>query len=85
MWAAAKGNMDILQLLIESGAHINSKDQLTQATALMHAAYAGHKNAVWLLIRAGAEMTHRDEEGSTAEAYAFRGGYPSIAQLLRCL
>ncbi len=81
MWAAIQGDMDMLQLLIESGAAVNSEDQIMHMTALMHAAYVDRLGAVRLLIEKGADITRQDKEGSTALIHALNQGNLSIARL----
>ncbi len=58
--AAYRGHVEVLQLLLDSGADVKALDPEMHATALHAAAYAGRTDAVRLLIRHGIEI---DKQG----------------------
>ncbi|MDV7104871.1 ankyrin repeat domain-containing protein [Vibrio sp. TH_r3] len=75
MWAANKGHIDIVKLLIEHGADVNSKNRWN-GTALSQAAMNGHLNIVKLLIEHDSHIT------SDALLLASRNGHTDIGKLL---
>jgi len=70
--AASEGHVDVVKLLIESGADINAKDQ-DETTALMAAAARGHVNVVKLMLDAGAKLDEQNRDGHTALMFAYNG------------
>lgn len=60
-----RGFEDIVRLLLEQGANIESKDS-DGCTALPHAAKMGHQDMVRLLLEQGANIESKDIDGSTA-------------------
>lgn len=79
--AASRGYQDIVQLLLDVGADVNSKDRFG-ATALMVAAREWRTEAVKILLAAGADLNVQDAIGETALMKAARHGYQDIVQLL---
>lgn len=62
-WAADRGNVDILRLVIQvPGVNINLRDSGGQ-TALHYASSCGNRDCVKLLVDAGADRTVADDEG----------------------
>jgi Ankyrin repeats (3 copies) len=55
-WAAAGGHESIVDMLINRGADISSRDQVHGLTSLCWAAYEGHEGVVRRLIAAGADV-----------------------------
>ncbi len=80
-WAAAYGQMAIVEILLKSEAVVDAQDQ-EGWTALRWAAQRGHKKIVELLIRTGAsvEMPSRDEW--TLLQWAAQEGRNRFIQLL---
>lgn len=78
---AQHGNLEMIQLLVEFGANLNSSDN-QGVTALMMAAKEGHFEAADLLVKSGAEINSTDSKGSTALVYAARSGHNDLLQLL---
>jgi len=64
-WAADRGNLSIVQFLIDKGCHVNSLDKCGQ-TPLHYAVSCGHNGVVQLLIALGADVTLKDEDGLTS-------------------
>lgn len=72
-WAADRGNVDILRLIIQVPAmDINLQDAGGQ-TALHYASSCGNHNCVKLLVDSGADKTVQDDEGETCLDVAFDG------------
>ncbi len=59
--AAHRGFLEIVQLLLESGAPVDEREEASQTTALHWAAEGGHPAIIELLIGAGADPNPRDE------------------------
>lgn len=80
-FAAFHGWTEILQLLLDAGADMNSPDGDMQ-TPLMQASSHGHIRAVKLLIKAGASLNEVSKWGDTALAQAREAGHRKVAKLL---
>ena len=80
MWAASRGKKEIVRLLIESGAEINSKDDwkgnMTRPegtegwTPLIFAADSDHEEVVEILVENGADVNIKTKSGVTALSLA---------------
>lgn len=80
MWAASRGKKEIVRLLIENGAEINSQDDwkgnMTRPegtegwTPLIFAADSDHEEVVNLLIENGADVNVKTKSGVTALSLA---------------
>ncbi|HEX5223390.1 MAG TPA: ankyrin repeat domain-containing protein [Verrucomicrobiae bacterium] len=85
-YAAQKGHLDAVKLLLASGANVDEKFGGSfdpgQKTALMYAAKAGHLEIAQTLIAAGAAPTARDQRGKTLLHYAAEGGHAGMIDLL---
>ncbi|XP_071507959.1 histone-lysine N-methyltransferase EHMT2-like [Diadema antillarum] len=71
--AAAKGHLDIICLLLQSGANIEAVDA-NLATPLHAAAENSHLACVQYLVKCGANINHKDDEGSTPLHIATKSG-----------
>ncbi|MDD5613821.1 MAG: ankyrin repeat domain-containing protein [Candidatus Omnitrophica bacterium] len=80
--AASKGNLDMIKILLENGADINSQDDMMGWTPLISAANKGNNEAVKLLIDRGAIIDAADTAGYTALIYAATAGYKDTVELL---
>ncbi|KAK9880580.1 hypothetical protein WA026_011820 [Henosepilachna vigintioctopunctata] len=74
-WAAAFGQYNAIQLILDHGADIN-KIGINEETALHHAANGGHHEVIRLLISHGAEVNRADHLLNTALMYAAKGNHP---------
>jgi uncharacterized protein YbjQ (UPF0145 family) len=63
--AARKGDLTALQQHIDAGIDIEDRDEEHKSTPLHHAAYFGQLEAVKWLVKKGAGMNARDNDGST--------------------
>jgi len=80
--SAAAGNYtNILRLLIESGAHVNVKQQ-AGSTPLHAAAQYGNLDMLIILLENGAEVNIRMEGGKLPSDLAREKGYDEIAEIL---
>lgn len=67
--AAKLGSTDVIELLLEAGADVNTRD-CNGMSALMHACRSGEKNAVEILLSRGADVTFKDGYDQTAKTFA---------------
>jgi ankyrin repeat protein len=79
--AAARGRIETIKVLIESGANPNEVDQCGMGP-LHFAAEKGHWNIARLLLEKGATPGLVDGSCMTSLDYAVAGGYLEIARLL---
>jgi len=63
--AAEEGNIDTVRQLLEKGVNLNTRGE-GGVTPLQNAAGSGEPELVSLLLEAGADPSHVDEEGMTA-------------------
>ena len=66
MSASRYGNLEIVKLLVESGADINNAKDNIGNTALTYASYFGRLEVVIYLVENGADVNAKDEYGETA-------------------
>ncbi len=81
MRAAYRGNVEIAQMLINSGANIGMTDR-GGATALHIAARSGNEAIAKMLIKYGAQLEVRDNEGWTPLMRSVLSRKPKITTLL---
>ena len=79
--AAMGGHRDIVQLLLEKNAEIETTDSFEQ-TPLHLAATGGHRDIVQLLLEKNAKIETRHNFGETPLHAAARPGYRDVVQLL---
>jgi len=82
-FAAPYGNTEIVKMLLDKGAEINSKDD-GGYTPLMLAAYSDFLNAavVKMMLEKGAPIDARGNDGETALTLARKKGNTEVVQLL---
>ncbi len=80
--AVLKGNVPVVQTLIDSGVNVNVRT-VSGKTPLMAAAFRGYTDIAQLLISAGADIHSMDRDGSTALTVAQNHGYSRIVALLK--
>jgi len=80
--AAATGELETANLLIQRGADPKSKN-MHNWTALMLAATSSRLELVRLLIEKGADLHAQDDQGRTALDWALTQGETEVAQVLR--
>ena len=79
--ASNHGHRDIVQLLMECGAHLNTPDE-SGLSPLHHAALKGHRNIVQLLVENGAHLNAPDGSGLCPLHHAASKGHRYIVQHL---
>ncbi|PNT67742.1 hypothetical protein BRADI_3g31460v3 [Brachypodium distachyon] len=81
-FAAAKGHLDIVTMLLEKGADVNARNYCGQ-TALMHACRHGHWEVVQMLLLFRCNVTRADYlSGRTALHFAAHDGLVRCVRLL---
>lgn len=80
-YAATGGHIDVLQLLLDHHAYVDSESP-NGSTPLMMAAMYGTLGAVRILLEAGADPAIKNELGLSALDFAKRGLKPDSADLL---
>ncbi|RYP25338.1 hypothetical protein DL767_008433 [Monosporascus sp. MG133] len=80
-WAAEKGHKEIVQLLLDSGAEADVKDNDGE-TPLWRATRNGYKEIVQLLLDSGAEADMKGYDGRTPLWWATRNGHKEVVQLV---
>jgi ankyrin repeat protein len=81
MYAAYRGEVKAMELLISKGLGVNAKDN-AQQTALMYAAHGGKAEAVRLLAGKGADLNARDVDNQNALWYAIYAGSTEAVKAL---
>jgi ankyrin repeat protein len=72
-WAARGAHADTIALLLQHGAEVNAVDGYGY-TPLIYAAAQGCLRSTTLLLEAGANPHHRDQEGHSALDHVRRAG-----------
>uniref|UniRef100_A0A3P9KJS6 Ankyrin repeat domain 29 n=1 Tax=Oryzias latipes TaxID=8090 RepID=A0A3P9KJS6_ORYLA len=81
-WAAKRGNLPLLQLLLNSGRVDADCRDSVGTTALMVASHGGHYDCVKELIMQGADINYQRETGSSALFFSSQHGYHDVVKLL---
>ena len=81
MWASISGHLDVMEHLLEVGAHINTRDRVYH-TPLILAARDGRLEVVNFLIEKGAKLEMRDKSRMTALTWASVRGNHDIMHAL---
>lgn len=77
--AASTGNVDLIKLLLGHGARVNEPQDMPP---LYLAAEQGHKTAVEVLIKAGANVNARNKSTATPLHIAALRGYTGVSEVL---
>ena len=80
--AALRGNVEIVQVLIENKAEVNAVESSSSWTPLFHAADKGYVEIAELLIDYGADLDINDSSGRTALDVAVEAGQTRIIGIL---
>jgi len=80
--AAAQGDLELVQQLLEAGADVHSRDAWGH-TPLMSACWAGHKEIVQVLLGGGADVNATTRQDWTALRFAKKLSHPQIVELLK--
>jgi ankyrin repeat protein len=79
-WAAFRGHLDVVRLLLEAGADIDSRGT-NEMTGLMWAVQGVEKEVVSFLLEKGASLEEKDNQGRTALMIA-SPDHPEIAAMI---
>jgi serine/threonine-protein phosphatase 6 regulatory ankyrin repeat subunit B len=82
LYAAVEGNIRQVQLLLNKGAEVNTKDTNDGSTALMLAAEKGHSQIVRLLLDRGADINEQSNFGGTALLWTLLRGHTDLAHFM---
>jgi len=80
--AARNGNLEILQLLLSSGAQVNQLAEDRGSTAIFDAALGKYKDLVKVLVEAGADVNVQSKDNQTALIVAAGAGDDEIVEML---
>ena len=80
--AAAKGNSDVVQLLLENGAEVDAVATDSGCTSLHYAASLGHVELCELLVRYGADPDAQTARLETPLHLAVASGHSDVVALL---
>jgi hypothetical protein len=80
-YAATRGHLDVLRLLLEHHAYIDAESP-NGTTPLMMAAFYGTTDAVKLLLEEGADPLLKNQQHMTAIDFAHRAGRSEVAELI---
>jgi len=83
LYAAIKGGIGEVKLLLNKGVKVDAKDTKDGSTALLLAAEKGHRQIIELLLDRGANVNAKTTHGLTALAIAENRGHPEIVRLLK--
>jgi len=83
-YAASKGHVQTLQLLLAHGAIVNAPAP-DGTSPLMMAAYGGSTATVQVLLDAGADALMRNQKGQSAVDWATSAGHTALAHRLQTL
>ena len=81
-WATENGREAMVELLLERGADLESKDAEYGQTPLSWAAENGHEAVVKLLLERGADVDSKNEWGRTPLSWAAENGHEAVVELL---
>mmetsp|Transcript_30407 Transcript_30407/g.51230 ORF Transcript_30407/g.51230 Transcript_30407/m.51230 type:complete len:375 (-) Transcript_30407:144-1268(-) len=77
-WA---GNISLVTTLVDAGADMDRQDKFGR-TALMFAAFIGNKDAVWVLMKAGADGNIVNEDGWTMDSIAIKQEHLDVISII---
>jgi len=90
VYCAFMGDMEAVQLYLDSGMNVNVKNSYGRTPLIAAAAaepespwYDKNADIIKLLLKNGADVNAKDNDGMTALATAEKAGRPAIAQLLK--
>ena len=73
---------DVVKLLVEAGADVNAQDN-EGCTALMRAAYSGHRELIEYLLSNGADKDILDNNANKAIHYVIQYNFEGLKDLLK--
>ncbi|NCS93083.1 MAG: ankyrin repeat domain-containing protein [Leptospira sp.] len=82
LMAAASGNVEKMQTLLNENADVNGKDEVAGWTSLWYASTNGNVEAVEFLLKNGADVDAQIKDGQTALMVAADKGRTKVVELL---
>lgn len=82
MEAAHRGCVDVVKLLVSSGADVNLKNAFGY-TALMVAAGSGNREIVKVILDSGADIDIKNRRGETAGIIAYSNGRHDVVKIIK--
>jgi len=79
LWAAKNGHAAVVKLLLEEGADVESKDDVSRTPL----SWAGHDAVVRLLLEKGAGVESKDDVSRTPLSWAAQNGHEAVVKLLK--
>lgn len=79
-WAAKHSSAECLEVLLDSGGHVNMRCPIS-GTSLLHC--ASTNTMAKLLLERGADVTHKDHQGNNAAHYLMQRNKMCVAVLNR--
>jgi hypothetical protein len=80
--AAETADLDLLELVTQQSPQLLASRDVCSMTALCIAAYYGHTNFFKVLVGAGADLKHRDEDGRSILSIASGAGHLEIVDFI---
>ena len=80
-YAAHKGNLEAIRVLLRAGANVNAGDR-SGMTPLMRAIEGRHERAAWVLLGGGARPLATDHNGMDSAAWAARSRMAKLLPVL---
>lgn len=81
--AVSRSSCEVVELLIQRGANINTRENVYGSTPLLQVVARDRKEIAEILLRHGVDITMKNNAGETAYSYAVAIGRTEIAELLR--
>ena len=83
MIATQANSIDMIKVVIEKGAAIDTKEKKLGVTALMLAAFLGHAEVAKELLSAGANIYETDNNGQVALRHAQVQGHDNVVEVFK--
>ena len=80
-FAADRGNVEVVLALLEAGAEVDATEPEAEQTPLTYACAGNHLDVAEALVRAGADLHHKDADG--CDPLSVLANDSDRAQLLR--
>ena len=82
MVAATRGDVAIVQALVDAGADVDARNEKHE-TAMLFAASNGHASVVQVLLQSGADWRSKNVWGYTPRMAASMNGHKEVTRMLR--
>jgi len=81
--AVSRSSCEVVELLIQRGANINTREDVYGSTPLLQVVARDRKEIAEILLRHGVDIAMKNNAGETAYSYAVALGRTEIAEMLR--